>query len=160
MSVGEGGGGPDRTADERRLALVRDETRFELQLLHERVNALLAAEAFLTITYTAAMSDGARWGHAFALVAAPVLAVLGLALALLAWPGVTATARIVLSHTALQDQLSAQLPASATTGLHGGPGRRSATVDQRRSLLFSRAVPVLFAAVWLVLLVLTTVLLS
>ena len=37
---------------------MRVETRSELGLLHERVNALLAAEAFLTIAYTAAMSSG------------------------------------------------------------------------------------------------------
>ena len=73
--------GPDETFDADRLALVRAEIRFEIDLLHQRVNALLAAEAFLTIAYTAAMSNGARWGLSFATVAAPVLSVLGLLLA-------------------------------------------------------------------------------
>lgn len=54
-----GASAPDPAADGRRLVVVRDETRFELALLHDRVNALLAAEAFLTIAFTAAMSNGA-----------------------------------------------------------------------------------------------------
>jgi len=40
--------------DAERLVFVRAELRFELGLLHERVNALLTAEAFLTIAYVAA----------------------------------------------------------------------------------------------------------
>src|ERR1700709_1497847 len=98
--------GRDESSDNERLSLVRAEIQSELELLHQRVNALLAAEAFLTIAYTAAMSHGAAWGRPFAAVAAPVLAILGLLLALLLLPGVTATARIVLTQTALQQQLA------------------------------------------------------
>ena len=145
--------------DLERLVLVRDETRFELGLLHDRVNALLAAEAFLTIAYTAAMSNGAAWGASFAAVAAPVLAVLGLLLALLALPGVATTARIVLTQTAAQDELFSRLRGSAVA-FHAGAGRPAAVTDQRRSLLFFRAVPVVFAVVWVVLGVLALVLVS
>jgi len=145
--------------DEERLARLRDETRFELGLLHERVGALLAAEAFLTIAYTAAMSNGAGWGEAFARVAAPALAALGLLLALLALPGVVTTARIVLAQTSASDELFARL--RSDVGLyHGVPGRPAALADQRRGLLFFRAVPLLFAAVWVVLGVLAVVLVT
>ena len=65
------------------LAFIRDEIRFEIGLLHDRVNALLAAEAFLTIAYTAAMSDGTPWGPTFSRIVSPILALLGLSLALL-----------------------------------------------------------------------------
>ena len=150
----------DPAADEARLVIVRDEIRFELGLLHDRVNALLAAEAFLTIAYTAAMSNGAAWGKHFAAVAAPVLAVLGLLLAGLALPGVTATTRIVLAQTERQEELVERLPGSALGGFHGATGRGSALRDQRRSLLFFRTVPPLFGTVWIVLLVLTIVLLA
>jgi len=105
------------------------------------------------------MSNGAPWGRQFAAVAAPTLALLGLLLALLALPGVAATARIVLIQTALQEQLVEQLPGSGLAGFHGVADRRSAVEDQRRSLLFFRAVPLLFAVVWIVLSVLTGVLL-
>jgi hypothetical protein len=141
------------------LAAVRQETLAELGLLHARVNALLAAEAFLTIAYTAAMSDAAPWGRTFAAVAAPVLAVLGLLLAVLTLPAVATTTRIVLAQTALQDELFARLGATAA-GYHGGAGRPRALADQRRGLLFFRAVPVLFAVVWVVLLVLALLLVS
>lgn len=149
-----------RAGDEAELLAVRDETRFEIGLLHERVNALLATEAFLTIAYTAAMSNGAAWGRSFASVAGPALAVLGLLLAVLALPGVAATARIVLAQTALQERLVEGLPGSALRGYHGSVGRGSAVRDQRRSLLFFRLVPWLSAVVWAVLLVLTGVLLG
>lgn len=150
---------PDPADESVRLAVVRDETRFEFGLLHERVNALLAAEAFLTIAYTAAMSNGASWGAAFAAVAAPLLAVLGLLLALLAWPGVATTVRIVRDLTAQQDELFTRLH-DRPGAYHGLPGRPTATNDQRRSLLFFRAVPLLFAGVWVVLGVLAVVLVS
>lgn len=150
--------GPDDPSEADRLALVRAEIRFELDLLHQRVNALLAAEAFLVIAYTAAMSNGTAWGRPFASVAAPVLAVLGLLLALLVLPGVRATARIVLTQTAVQQQLVERLPGSARAGFYGVPGRPTAVADQRRSLLFFQAAPILFSVVWSILFVLALVL--
>jgi hypothetical protein len=99
------------------------------------------------------------WGRTFALVAAPLLAVLGLLLALLTLPGVATTTRIVLAQTALQDELFGRLRGTVSD-YHAGAGRRPAVADQRRGLLFFRAVPVLFAVVWLVLLVLSLVLVS
>jgi len=151
--------GPEEISNADRLTLVRAEIQFELGLLHQRVNALLAAEAFLTIAYTAAMSNGAAWGRPFAAIAAPVLSVLGLLLALLLLPGVAATARIVLTQTALQQQLAARIPGSALAGYYGVAGRPSALRDQRRSLLFFQAAPILFSAAWTILFVLTLVLL-
>jgi hypothetical protein len=145
--------------DAARLAAVREETGTELGLLHDRVNALLAAEAFLTIAYTAAMSNGAPWGRPFASVAAPVLALLGLLLALLPLPAVRGAARILLALSAQQDELFGRLGGTAP-GYHGGAGRPSALADQRRALLFFRAVPVLFSVVWVVLGVLALVLVS
>ena len=153
------GPGPDDTSDAEHLALIQAEIRFELDLLHQRVNALLAAEAFLTIAYTAAMSNGAAWGLAFARVAAPVLSGLGLILALLVIPGVAATVRIVLSQTARKEQVLLRLPGHARAGFHGVAGGPSALADQRRSMLFFRAAPVLFAVAWTALLVLALVLL-
>jgi hypothetical protein len=150
----------DRSDDEARLLAVRDETRFELGLLHDRVNALLAAEAFLTIAYVGAMSNGTDWGKPFAEVAGSVLAVLGLLLAGLALPGVSATARIVLTQTALQGRLVDRLTGSPHVGYHGAGGRSSALEDQQRSLIFFRTVPLLFACVWIVLLTFTLVLLT
>ena len=146
--------------DVEQLAFVRAQLRDELRLLHERVNALLAAEAFLTIAYTAAMSNGAPWGAQFAAVVAPVLSVLGLVLAVLVWPGVATTVQLVLAWTRDQEELldrRARLPDSA-----GRPvwrrGGSSPVRAQRRSLLFFRAVPATFAVVWSVLTVVALVL--
>lgn len=138
------------------LAFIRDETRFEIGLLHDRVNALVGAEAFLTIAFTAAMSNGAPWGVRFSLLVSPILSLLGLSLALLAWPGVAATVKIILQWTARYDELVERSPALNTAVAEtqtGMPDQRNRRVgpDQRRSMLFFRAVPGLFTLVWVAL---------
>jgi hypothetical protein len=147
--------------DAERLTLIRAELRFELGLLHDRVNALLAAEAFLTIAYTAAMSNSASWSRPFAMVVAPTLSLLGLLLALLARPGVSTTARVVLAWTEDQEELltrEAERAARAGERPFRVPGVGDLQVAQRRSLLFFRAVPAVFAVVWAALTVVALVL--
>lgn len=137
-------------SSDQHLGIIRNETRFEIGLLHTRVNALLSAEAFLTIAFTAAMSNGAAARSTISVIISTTLAVLGLLLALLALPGINATANIVLELTDQQGQLlSADRTATAVYEVAAAgraPGRTRS--DQRRSLLFFRAAPVLFAIVW------------
>ena len=144
------------------LAFIRQEIRVEIGLLHDRVNALLAAEAFLTIAYTAAMSNGTPWGSLFSRIVSPILALLGLFLAALAWLGVNATVRIVLDWTARERHLFDGHPSLFATvpgGLVASPGAQDRLeLVQRRSMLFPRAVPVLFVAVWTALTVVAVVL--
>lgn len=137
--------------DGERLALIRAELRLELSLLHDRVNALLAAEAFLTIAYTAAMSNGAPWGARFSAAVSPILSLLGLLLALFAWPGVAGTVKLVLAWTADQVELLNR-DAALASGTSRFPTSRTDTgqimLSQRRSMLFFRVVPGLLAIVW------------
>lgn len=51
-------------------------------------------------------------------------------------------------------------PESVLGGFHIVTGPGSALKDQRRSMLFFRTVPLLFAEVWIILLVLTSILLA
>ena len=143
-----------------RLAFIREETRFEIGLLHGRVNALVGAEAFLTIAFTAAMSSGESREATFSAVASPILSGLGLVLALLAWPGINATVKIILGWTACQTELLESEPAlAATTWGMAAPDRadRRADPDQWRSMLFFRAVPGLFTLTWAALTVLALI---
>jgi hypothetical protein len=144
-----------------RLTSIRSELRFELGLLHDRVNALLAAEAFLTIAYTAAMSNAAPWGASFSAVVSPILSVLGLLLALLAWPGVASTVTLVLAWTEDQTELLTR-DGSLSSGPSGLPTSRAdvrrVRSTQWRSMLFFRVVPGLFALVWAALTVVALVL--
>lgn len=153
----EDAGIPRSAAD---LAQIREETRFELDLLHGRVNALVGAEAFLTIAYTAAMSNGAKWGGTFSALVSPILSVLGLLLALLAWPGVFATVKVILAWTDLGLAVLAADPSLSKTvwgrGVHSRGARTKA--DQRGSLLFFRAAPGLFVLVWSALTVIAVIL--
>ena len=138
-------------ADIRRLAFIREETRFEIVLLHERVNALIGAEAFLTIAFTAAMSNtNARWGMAFSIVVAPMLSVVGLILAVLSWPGVDASFNIILEWNARQLQAMRDNPNLAEAMWRPHVRGRN-DPDQRSTLLFARAVPIVFATAWTVL---------
>ena len=147
--------------DSELLAFIRAELRFELSLLHDRVNALLGAEAFLTIAYTAAMGNGVTWGATFSTVVSPILSLLGLLLALLARPGVAVTVRLVLEWTAEQAELL-ERDAGLSSGVSGLSARRTdvrrLVPDQSRSMLFFRAVPMLFALAWLALTVVALVL--
>ena len=75
-------------ADIRRLTFIREETRFELGVMHDRINTLISAEAFLTIAFTMAMGNaGGHAGPVFKMLA-PLLSLIGLILAGLAWPGI------------------------------------------------------------------------
>lgn len=130
------------------IAAIREETSFEITLLHERVNALLAATTFLTIAYTATRGSSGDW---VALVG-PVLAGFGLLLALLAWPGVSATARLVVMLTSRADDFLEQHQGALPVWSGGEGGRRRRESDQRRSLLFFRAAPGLLVVLWVVLL--------
>ena len=142
------------------FAFLREETQFEIRLLHDRVGAVLAAEAFLTIAYTAAMSNGTSWGATFSMVVAPMLSILGLVIATLAWPGVDATVKLVLELTDRQGELLAENPHLSGT-VRGrvalGRGGNRAVSDQRRSMLVFRAVPVLFVLLWFALTVVALV---
>ena len=136
------------------LAGIREETRFELKLLHERVNTLLAAEAFLTIAYTATMNSVGTW----AAVVAPVLAGLGLLLAALAWPGVSSTARLVMQWTYEIGDLIERAPRAQVPWTSGPEDRRRREQGQQRSLLLFRFAPPTFLIVWIVLFVCALVL--
>ena len=143
------------TNDARRLAFLREETRFEIGLLHDRVNALIGAEAFLTIAFTAAMGSGnARWGTVFSAVVAPVLSILGLLLAVLAWPGVDASFRIILAWNERQVELMRNSPALVDNMWRPSALRRNqdrGDPNQRRSMIFARAVPAVFILTWTIL---------
>ena len=136
---------------EERLAFIREETRFEIGLLHERVNALVAAEAFLTIAFTGAMSNSAPWGKRFSDIVGPTLSILGMLLAVLAWPAIDGTVRIVFAWAARRREIMEQHPELWHTdwGLAGNSrhGLR-AGMDDWRSLLFFRTAPGLFAVMW------------
>lgn len=129
------------------LASIREQARFELELLHQRVNTLLAAEAFLTIAYTATMNSQGAW----AAVVAPVLAVLGLLLAGFAWPGVSATAGLVMLWTRHVGDILEQHPQTRALWSAVQVERSRREGDQRRSLLLFRCVAPIFAVVWIVL---------
>jgi hypothetical protein len=148
--------------DVRRLAFIREETRFEIGLLHDRINALISAEAFLTIAFTMAMSNSnAHWGTTFTILVPPILSVVGLILAGLAWPGVDASFKIILEWNARQVHLM-QENAHLTDVMWRldvlGRGNHRADPDQRNTMLFARAVPAVFGIAWAVLTVVALVL--
>ena len=122
----------------RLLAHIRGEMRFEVGVLHDRINALISAEAFLTISFTMALanSDAHAGANIFDAIA-PMLSVIGFILAVLAWPGVNTGFKILIEwNTMLLQALHAGArgvaihvaapPSSRTTV--GAPGSSIAAV--------------------------------
>ena len=139
----------------RQFVFLREETRFEINLLHDRVNALIGAEAFLTIAFTSAMANThPRWGSTFSVVVGPALSIVGIVLALLAWPGVKASFKIIIEWNIRQRQLIRDSPVMVDTMWRPDPpGRKKVRADPNvhRSMIFARSVPFVFVVAWTIL---------
>ena len=138
----------------RRIATIREEMRFEIGVFHDRVNALISAEAFLLISFTMALAYVGTASAPNLFWIGPTLAVVGFTLAALAWPGVLVSHRIIVEWNVLfVDVLNA---ANAASTVEWRPsvfvdGDRRIHADHRRGMLFSRFVPGIFMAAWVVL---------
>lgn len=141
----------------RRIATIREEMRFEIGVFHDRVNALISAEAFLLISFTMALAYAGTGTAPRLFWIGPTLAVVGFTLAALAWPGVLVSYRIIVEWNVLfVDVLNA---AHAASTIDWRPsvfvlGDRRIHADHRRGMLFSRFVPGIFMAAWVVLAIL------
>lgn len=146
---------------ERRLSLIREETRFEVGTIHDRVNALIGAESFLMIAFilTVVNSD-AHWSAKYFALLAPMLSTVGFLLAGLAWLSIGTTVRIVVEWNALLSQLFDEAPAASRATWRASilRGSRQTATSHAVSMLFARAVPVVFAVAWAILTVAVLVL--
>lgn len=137
-----------------RVSAIREEMRFEIGVFHERINALISAEAFLLISFTMALAYAGHGASAPFFWIGPTLAAIGFTLATLAWPGVATSYRIIVEWNVLfMETLTA---GHAASKLHWRPsvfvdGDRRIQADHRRGMLFSRFVPVIFIVGWVVL---------
>ena len=146
------GGGTDAHA--RRVQAIREEMKFELGVLHDRINALVSAEAFLIISFTMSLAySNDRWSSRFFLIA-PVLASIGFLLAVLAWPGVKRGVEIVAEW----NELLIQALSEARNDPHfvwrpsvDVAGAMRTQNLHRKGMLFARLVPAVFAVAWLLL---------
>lgn len=128
--------------------------RFEIGILHDRINALISAQAFLLISFTMALVyAGSRWGDKFFFVA-PILSVIGFMLSALAWPGISTSYRTVVEWNIILvrvlNEASAD-PKFIWTPSLIADGERRIQADHRNGLLFARFIPVVFAVAWVVL---------
>ena len=138
----------------RRLAFVREEMRFEIGILHDRINALISAEAFLLISFTMSLAYAtAHWQDKFFFVP-PLLSVIGFMLAILAWPGVNTSYKIIVEWNIILVKVLNEANAASNfmwpTSLFVS-GERRTQADHRNSMLFARSVPLVFAVAWAVL---------
>jgi hypothetical protein len=135
----------------RRIAFIREEMRFEVGVLHDRINAIISAEAFLIISFTMALGYvRSQSGYVYSLIAS-LLALLGFSLATLAWPGVNASYKIVVEWNLLLVQVLNE--AHAASSLIWRPsvfatGDRRTHAEHRNGLLFARSIPIVFATAW------------
>ena len=138
----------------RRIATIRDEMRLEIGVFHDRVNALISAEAFLLISFTMALTYAGAGPGTTLFWIGPTLSVIGFSLAALAWPGMLVSYRIIVEWNVLfVDVLNA---ARATATVEWRPsvfvdGDRRIHADHRRGMLFARLVPGVFMVAWVIL---------
>lgn len=148
--------GQDGEADihVKQVLAIREEMKFEIGILHDRVNALVSAEAFLIISFTMSLAySGDRWSGRFFWVA-PLLALIGFLLAVLAWPGVgRGFETIVEWNTLLIEVLprARQDPRIVWIRSVDVAGAAKTQGYHRRGLLFARFVPAVFAVAWIIL---------
>ena len=138
----------------KKIAAIREEMRLELGVFHDRVNALISAEAFLLISFTMALTyAGPSFGPSLFWIS-PTLSVIGFTLAALAWPGVLTSYKIIVEWNILfVDSLNAAHAASAIDWRPSvfADGDKRTHADHRRGLLFARFVPLIFMMAWVVL---------
>ncbi len=142
-------GGADGRA--KRVLSIREEMKFEVGILHDRINALVSAEAFLIISFTMSLTYvNDHWAGRFFWIA-PLLALVGFLLAVLSWPGVNRSFEIIAEwnilfiaalNEARADPQFVWRPSIGTVGAATEQG------DHRRAMLFTRFVPAVFAVAW------------
>lgn len=146
--------GGEATDHAKRVRDIREEMKFEVGILHDRVNALVSAEAFLTIAFTMSLAYVGEGPPGRFAAVPPLLAAVGFLLAVLAWPGVRCGVAIIVEWNVL---LIAALKGARTDPAFvwrpsidvAGDARTQAS--HRNSLLFAKLVPPIFALVWIVL---------
>ena len=138
----------------KRLATIRDEMRLEIGVFHDRINALISAEAFLLISFTMALTySNSGWGGKLFWIS-PILSVVGFVLAILAWPGVSTSFKIIVEWNQLFVDALNEAHASSTLVWRPSlfaDGDRRTHADHRRSMLFARYVPATFVVAWAIL---------
>lgn len=141
----------------KRVLAIREEMKFEIGILHDRINSLVSAEAFLIISFTMSLAySNDRWSSRFFWIA-PLLASIGLLLAVLAWPGINRSFEIVADwNVLLIETLNEALKEPRFVWRPSGnlPGDTKTQSYHRRGMLFTRLVPAVFAVAWVLLAVL------
>lgn len=130
----------------------RAEIRFESDLAGQRINALLGSQSFLVIAYSSSMgASNGRWAEPLALALPAALALLGLILALLAWPGIRAAQAVVEQWRAREAELLVREVQLAPFSLGADEeGRGTISRRRREGALFARRAPAVFVCAWCV----------
>lgn len=141
-------GPPERELD--LLKFIRSEVRFESGLVGERLSALLSSQSFLVIAYASSMgASNMDWAGPLPARLPPALALLGLVLALMAWPGLRAGHAVLERWRAKERELLTRCPALAPWTLAADePNGRSVEVRRREGALFAQRAPLVLVLAW------------
>lgn len=95
--------------DHHLLSFYRAEIRFESGVVNGRLQALLGSQSFLVIAYATAMTrSNNHWGSTLIVLIPVLFSLLGLVLALMAWPGVRAAYAAIAKWETKERALFAQ----------------------------------------------------
>ena len=138
----------------KQISAIREEMRFEIGVFHDRINALISAEAFLLISFTMALSYAASGPRNGMFWISPTLSAIGFSLAALAWPGVLTSYRIIVEWNVLFVNVLNVAHAASTIEWRPSVFRDDAKrihADHRQGMLFLRLMPMIFMIAWVVL---------
>jgi hypothetical protein len=136
-----------------KLRFYREEIKHEFNLLSNRVSAYITSQSFLVTGFALSLGNlNPQWGELFRQVFPPMLVLLGLASSILVRPGIQGACDTIGLWHIKQDSLFENDPRMQEYRVLRCvvPCGQSDPVDliHRRSLLFARWAPLLFAIAW------------
>jgi hypothetical protein len=121
---------------------IRDEIRMEHSLIAARIGWLVTSQSFLVTAFTISRGNAFTWHAWFSSLLLPIL---GLGVAVLTYPSIQGAVVTIRLWQQRQAALLQEFP-----HLQEVFDLRRPAQLHRRSMLFTRLLPVLFAALWLV----------
>lgn len=138
--------------DHHLLSFYRSEIRFESEVVNGRLQALLGSQSFLVIAYATAMTgSNNHWGSTLIVLIPVLFSLLGLVLALMAWPGIRAAYAAIAKWETKERALHDRCVSLANFTLAANENDSlDMTRRSQEGALFAHRAPLVFVIAWMI----------